>query len=236
MRDQEKYTARHCAETDGAARFAGNVIVVREAALPSDHPGQLFCCVGESAAHPRATDNICYGGGTGGSGSGENGNGENGGNGGSRSETGGSGSSHPRITNKTVIAASLSTGEYFHFGRGDIVGTLKPEHLPDAARLTLSQVTPYREAKRPEARAPGREIFTGYCFLPDGRYSAGVRLDGPEEIRAFLELQAPYQHRVLICDSDDYGVLEAADGKIIYPAQEDCKALWRQDPPGQDGG
>ena len=45
-------------------------------------------------------------------------------------------------------------------------------------------------------------------------------------------MQKPYQHRVLVCDRDDFAVLEVIDGKLIYP-DEQTLAAFRQ---GQGGG
>ena len=47
----------------------------------------------------------------------------------------------------------------------------------------------------------------------------------------YVEMQKPYQHRVLICDRDDFAVMEVIDGKLIYP-DEQTLAGFRQ---GQGG-
>ena len=119
----------------------------------------------------------------------------------------------------SVSAVSLSTGEYFRWFRGDVLGTLKPELLPDEARLSLSQIRPdgARDAKDPE--------YSGYCYLEDGRYSAGVWLQDAKEAVEFLKMQAPYQHRILICDREDFAVMEMVQGELVHPSQEEMEAL-----------
>lgn len=107
-------------------------------------------------------------------------------------------------------------------------GTLKPDLLPDEAKLMLSQIRPIG-AKDLAGNEPE---YSGYSFLPDGRYSAGVWLCSPQEAVDYVEMQKPYQHRVLICDRDDFAVLEVIDGKLIYP-DEQTLAEFRQ---GQGGG
>ena len=119
---------------------------------------------------------------------------------------------------RNVSLVSLSNGESFRVRRRDVVGTLKPELLPDDAKLMLSQIRP-AGAKDLAGNEPE---FSGYSFLPDGRYAAGVWLCTPEEVMAYVEMQKPYQHRVLICDRDDFTVMEVIDGELIYP---DAQAL-----------
>lgn len=116
-------------------------------------------------------------------------------------------------TGRSVSLVSLSNGEGFRFRRKDVAGTLKPELLPDDAKLMLSQIRP-AGAKDLAGNEPE---FSGYSFLPDGRYAAGVWLCSPEEAFGYVEMQKPYQHRVLICDRDDFSVMEVIDGQLIYP-------------------
>jgi len=88
-----------------------------------------------------------------------------------------------QINDHTVYAISLSTGEHHQFGRNNIVGALKPELLPDDARLYLSQIRPDGEC------SVGNPEYCGYCFLKGGRYSAGVWLrDADEAVVASLTL------------------------------------------------
>lgn len=108
---------------------------------------------------------------------------------------------------------SLANGERYLGRRADIVGTLKPELLPDEAKLHLSQIC-LRRRKEPAGMEP---MYSGYSFLPDGRYAAGVWLYSPKEVVDYIELQKPYQHRVLICDRDDFAVFEVVGGKVVFP-------------------
>lgn len=122
----------------------------------------------------------------------------------------------PNSADQRVFAVSLTNGETYQFERGDVTGLLKPELLPDEEKLMLSQI-------RPDGAVllPGSEPqYSGYSFLEDGRYSAGVWLCSPEEALGYMEMQKPYQHRVLICDRDDFAVLEVIDGKLIYPDEQ----------------
>ena len=61
-------------------------------------------------------------------------------------------------------------------------------------------------------------MFSGYCFLQDGKYTSGVWLCGPEEAEAYVRMQMPYQHRILICDREDLAVMEVQEGQVIFPA------------------
>lgn len=112
--------------------------------------------------------------------------------------------------------------------RRDVTGTLKPELLPDEEKLMLSQIRP-AGAKDLSGNEP---VYSGYSFLRDGRYASGVWLCSPQEVSDYVEMQKPYQHRVLICDRDDFAVMEVMDGELIYP-DEQALAEFRQ---GQGGG
>ena len=137
----------------------------------------------------------------------------------------------PQATGKSVLTVSLSTGEYHRFGCTDIIGTLKPELLPDEAKLCLSQIQPGG------ACSTGNPEYRGYCFLENGRYSAGVPLNGPGEAVEFAEMQAHYQHRVMICDSDDFSVMEMKKGSLIHISQQVWEAFQQHGTEqGQTGG
>lgn len=140
--------------------------------------------------------------------------------------TGGNGANSNPI-GRAVFLVSLSTGESCRFRRSDVIGTLKPELLPDDARLQLSQIRP-SGALNLSNHEP---LYSGYSFLSDGRYAAGVWLCSPEEVREYVEMQKPYQHRVLICDRDDFAVMEVIKGEQIFPSQEEIKAF-RQEQKG----
>lgn len=114
-----------------------------------------------------------------------------------------------------------------------MIGILKPELLPDSARLHLSQIRPVG-ALDLKSHAPE---FSGYCFLEDGRYSSGVWLCSPKEVMDYVEMQKPYQHRIMICDREDFCVYEMVDGQLVYPTQEVLDAfLSQRKEPEQTGG
>lgn len=144
--------------------------------------------------------------------------------------TGGNGAA-PSPMGRAVFGVSLKNGEFHRFDRSDVLGVLKPELLPDSAKLQLSQI-------RPAAALPLKEnepAYSGYSFLPDGRYAAGVWLCSPQEVMDYVEMQKYYQHRVLICDREDFAVMEVVEGQLIYPTQEALEAF-RQGEPKQSGG
>jgi hypothetical protein len=137
---------------------------------------------------------------------------------------GGNGSNSNPI-GRSILAVSLADGELVRWNRSDVLGILKPELLPDSARLHLSQI-------RPSGALDLREHelkFSGYAFLPDGRYTAGVGLCSEQEVKGYIEMQKDYQHRVMICDSEDFCVFEMMDGKVIHPTQETIKAFREQE-------
>ena len=41
-------------------------------------------------------------------------------------------------------------------------------------------------------------------------------------------MQKDYQHRVLICDRDDFAVMEIVEGKLVFPSQQDLQAFLQQ--------
>ena len=59
-------------------------------------------------------------------------------------------------------------------------------------------------------------------------------LCSPGEVRDFIEIQKPYQHRVLICDRDDFAVMEIVEGKLVYPDSQTLEEFQKQQKP--DGG
>ena len=133
--------------------------------------------------------------------------------------SGGNGA-NPQPIGRTVFLTSLTTGENCRFSRSDVIGTLKPELLPEDAKLQLSQIRP-SEAMDISTHEPQ---YSGYSFLEDGRYAAGVWLCSPQEVQDYVAMQAPYQHRVLICDRDDFSVMEVVNGQVVFPAQKDIEA------------
>lgn len=141
--------------------------------------------------------------------------------------SGGNGA-NPNPIGRSVFLTSLSDGEQHRFFRSDVVGVLKPELLPDSAKLHLSQIRP-PNALPLEQNEPK---YSGYSFLPDGRYAAGVWLCTEKEVMDYIEMQKPYQHRIMICDRNDFAVLEMQAGQLIYP-NEDALEAFRQE---QQGG
>lgn len=61
-----------------------------------------------------------------------------------------------------VFLVSLSSGEFSLKKRSDVVGVLKPELLPDQAKLQLSQIRP-QGALDLKSHEPK---YSGYSFLP----------------------------------------------------------------------
>ncbi|MFQ9704449.1 MAG: hypothetical protein ACLR0U_25395 [Enterocloster clostridioformis] len=71
--------------------------------------------------------------------------------------------------------------------------------------------------------------------MEDGRYAAGAWLCSPQEVMDYVEMQKPYQHRVLICDRDDFAVMEVVKEQVIFPTQKELEAF-REDTQEQKGG
>lgn len=130
----------------------------------------------------------------------------------------------PDAADWPVSAVSLADGECVRHKRGEILGFLKPELLPDRARLQLSQIRPL------DSEVPQTPEFFGYCFLPDGRYASGVPLADGMEVREYVDIQRAYQHRLMVCDSEDCCVLKMIGGRLVFPTPE---MLEKQSPPEQ---
>lgn len=113
-----------------------------------------------------------------------------------------------------LFLISLYTGDFSLHKRGEVIGVLKPELLPDSAKLRLSHIRPVN-ALSLSCHAP---LYRGLCFFQDGRYAGGADLCGETEAMAYAELQMPYQHRVLICGKEGSFVLEIMAGKLVCPA------------------
>ena len=143
--------------------------------------------------------------------------------------SGGNGA-NPNPIGRSVFLTSLSDGEQYRFFRSDVVGVLKPELLPDSAKLHLSQCRP-PNALPLERNEPK---YSGYSFLSDGRYASGVWLCSEKEVMDYIELQKPYQYRIMICDRNDFCVLEMQEGQLTYPSEEAMEAFRQQE--SQTGG
>lgn len=140
---------------------------------------------------------------------------------------GGNGS-NPNPMGRSIFTVSLADGERVRWNRGDVLGILKPELLPDSARLHLSQIRP-SGALDPREHEPQ---YSGYSFLPDGRYAAGVWLCSVKEVKDYIEMQKDYQHRVMICDRNDFCVFEMVQGGVIHPSQEVIEASCKEQEQG----
>lgn len=144
---------------------------------------------------------------------------------------GGNGS-NPNPIGRSIFTVSLADGEKIRCNRSDVLGILKPELLPDHARLQLSQIRP-SGALDLKSNEPQ---YSGYCFLPDGRYTSGVWLCNAKEVQDYIEMQKDYQHRVMICDRDDFCVFEMIEGNLIHPSPEALEASRKeqQEPGGME--
>ena len=143
--------------------------------------------------------------------------------------TGGNGS-NPNPIGRSVFTASLADGEHIRWNRSDVLGIVKPEIISDHARLQLSQIRP-AGALDLKSHEPQ---YSGYCFLPDGRYTSGVWLCSSKEVQEYIEMQKDYQHRVMICDRDDFCVFEMISGQIVHPSGETMEAFLKEQQ-DQDG-
>ena len=142
--------------------------------------------------------------------------------------TGGNGS-NPNPIGRSIFTVSLADGGKVRWNRNDVHGILKPELLPDHARLQLSQIRP-SGALDLKSNEPQ---YSGYCFLPDGRYTSGVWLCSAKEVQDYIEMQKDYQYRVMICDRDDFCVFEMIEGSLIHPSAESMEAFRKE---GQEPG
>ena len=133
---------------------------------------------------------------------------------------------NPNPIGRSVFTVSLADGEHVRWNRSDILGLLKPELFPDRARLQLSQIRPVAAP----TQQSGSPAYCGYCFLPDGRYTSGVPLSDIQEVQAYIDIQREYQHRVMICDSEDNCVFEMIGDKVIFPTQETIELCRGEEP------
>lgn len=118
-----------------------------------------------------------------------------------------------------MMLTSLANGVSGYCKPDDVLGRLRPDLLPDTAKLQLSQI-------RPEGALDLNEyepMYSGYSFLPDGSYGPGVWLANEKEVMAYVEMQKPYQYRIMICDRDDFCVLEMREQELIYPSREEME-------------
>ena len=129
-----------------------------------------------------------------------------------------------------MFLVNLKNGEFERCIRDHVLGVLKPELLPDEEKLQLSQIRPLG-ALPLENHEPQ---YSGYSFLEDGRYAAGVWLCNEKEAMEYVEMQKSYQHRIMLCDRNDFCVWEVRDGRQVYPTQEELDQM-RQGLEGSPG-
>lgn len=68
----------------------------------------------------------------------------------------------------------------------------------------------------------GDLMFYGYCRIPaeaGGGWWPPVTLNSPEEAIRYANLQKGLFPEVRITDADDFIVIQAKDGKIVYPEE-----------------
>ena len=124
-----------------------------------------------------------------------------------------------------ICLVSLFNGE-FHWGNcSDVVGILKPELLPDSAKLQLSQIRPEKALSLNEHEPK----YSGYSFLPDDRHASGVWLCNESEAMDYIAMQKPYQHRIMICDRNDFCVMEMKNQELIHPTPEELAVFAEHD-------
>ncbi len=133
--------------------------------------------------------------------------------------TGGNGA-EPDPVGQAVSGVSLDNGEKLRFKRSQVLGTLKPHLLPEQAKRQLSQIRPIG-ALPIEGHMP---LYSGYCFLEDGSYAAGVCLCNEKEAMDYVWMQRPYQKVIMLCDRDGFCVMEAVAGKLVFP---DRATFWK---------
>ena len=64
-------------------------------------------------------------------------------------------------------------------------------------------------------------MFKGYCFVEvNGSYCPAVELKDAQAAVAYVNLQKNIFPEVRIVDEDEYIVLHAVDGEIIFPKKE----------------
>lgn len=116
----------------------------------------------------------------------------------------------------TLHTVSLMDGEVYLCQKREVIDVLKPERLSNMEKLQLSQIRPFG-ALDVSKHSPK---YSGYGFLSDGRHASGVWLCSIEEVRDYIQMQKDYQHRVLICDRDDFIVMEFIEGQQVFPKEQ----------------
>lgn len=65
-------------------------------------------------------------------------------------------------------------------------------------------------------------MFKGYCFMVDGTHTPSIDLKDAEEAFRYVNLQKHLFYEVRVVDKDDFTVLHALKGEIIFPTMKDC--------------
>jgi hypothetical protein len=47
-------------------------------------------------------------------------------------------------------------------------------------------------------------------------------------VQDYIEMQKDYQHRIMICDRDDFCVFEMIEGKLVHPSPETMEAFRKE--------
>ena len=63
-------------------------------------------------------------------------------------------------------------------------------------------------------------MYYGYCYPSnDGFYTPKVSLVNPQEVFHYVMLHKGMMHEIRITDDDDFTVVNAIDGQIIFPEE-----------------
>lgn len=63
-------------------------------------------------------------------------------------------------------------------------------------------------------------MFNGYCFIEkDGEHCPPVELKDANEVYSYVNLQKKIFPEVRITDSGDFCVVQALDGKVVFPPE-----------------
>lgn len=71
-------------------------------------------------------------------------------------------------------------------------------------------------------------MFKGYCFNEDGTYTSPVEIDSPKQAVDYCVGLMEIAYEVRVIDEDDYIVVQAKQGKLIFPdvCNESNKCIW----------
>ena len=119
-----------------------------------------------------------------------------------------------KVPGRRLNFLDIRTGRKFQADAENILGVLKPGSITEKDKLMLALIKPVTEETTEELG------FWGYCHLKNGTYLKPVRLDSERELRAYVSLQKNYQSRVMVCDDEDYIVLDIQDGRLAFPDME----------------